>query len=82
MGMTFDEGFRADLIINDLFLIKSKPVEPLAPVHSMQLLTYFRLRKTTLGLLIDFGTATSEEGVKRIVNNRRNLAGSRLDLNR
>ncbi len=41
MGLKFDEGFRADLIIKDLLLIELKSVENLAPVHAKQVLTYF-----------------------------------------
>lgn len=46
-----------------------------------QLLTYLRLLKLRLGLLIDFGAATFKEGVKRIVNNHRDFASSRLRVN-
>ena len=69
MGMSFEEGFRADLIINAKFIIELKSLEKLLPVHSKQLLTYLKLRKSSLGLLINFGSATFKEGVKRIVNN-------------
>ena len=44
-------------------------VERLAPVHSKQLLTYLRLSKRPLGLLMNFGGATFREGVRRIANN-------------
>jgi iron complex transport system substrate-binding protein len=69
MGLTFDEGFRADLIINKRFIIELKSVEKIAPVHLKQLLTYLRLTNNQLGLLINFGSNTFKEGVKRIVNN-------------
>ena len=81
-GITFDEGFRADIVVNDLLVIELKSVENLAPVHSKQLLTYLRLMDLTLGLLINFGAATFKEGVKRIVNNHQNLASPRLRVNR
>ena len=80
-GITFDEGFRADIVVNDLLVIELKSVENLAPVHSKQLLTYLRLMGLTLGLLIKFGAATFKEGVKRIVNNYQTLASSRLRVN-
>jgi GxxExxY protein len=68
-GMTFDEGFRADLIINRLVCLELKSVESLAPVHSKQLLTYLKLLDLEVGLLSNFGAPTLKEGLHRIVNN-------------
>ena len=45
MNLKFDEGFRADLIVNDALLVELKSVENLVPVHSKQVLTYIRLLK-------------------------------------
>lgn len=81
MTMKFDEGFRADLIVHDLVLVELKSVENLSPVHGKQVLTYLRLLKMPLGLLINFGAATFKEGVKRIVNQHQNFAASRLRVN-
>ena len=81
MGLSFDEGFRADLIIEDALLVELKLVENSAPVHAKQVLTYLRLLKMPLGLLINFGAATFKEGVKRIVNNHQNFAASRPRVN-
>ena len=77
MGLTFDEGFRADLLIEDLLLVELKSVENLAPVHSKQVLTYLRLLNLPLGLLINFGASTFKEGCKRIVRNHKDFASSR-----
>jgi iron complex transport system substrate-binding protein len=82
MGMKFDEGFRADILVEDVLLIELKSVEHLAPVHSKQTLTYLRLMNLRLGLLINFGAATFKEGVKRIVNHHHDFAASRLRVNR
>ncbi len=82
MGMTFDEGFRADLLVEDLLLIELKSVEHLAPVHSKQVLTYLRLLQLPLGLLINFGAATFKERCKRIVKDHKNIESSRLRVNR
>jgi iron complex transport system substrate-binding protein len=79
-GMTFDEGFRADLLIEESLLVELKSVEKLAPIHGKQVLTYLRLMRLPLGLLINFGAATFREGVQRIVNNHTNFASSRLRL--
>lgn len=67
-GVTFEEGFRADLIVNDFVIIELKSVEKLAPVHGKQLLTYLRLMKLRLGLLINFGEVLIKDGIKRVAN--------------
>jgi GxxExxY protein len=67
-GLRFDEGFRADLIVDDCLLIELKSVEEFAPVHGKQVLTYLRLLSFRLGLLINFGAALFKKGVKRIAN--------------
>jgi GxxExxY protein len=66
--MVFDEGFRADLVINGLVIIEIKSVEKLIPVHAKQLLTYLKLTKLKLGLLINFNEALLKDGIKRVVN--------------
>ncbi len=81
MGLTFEEGFRADLIVEDRLLIELKSVENLLPVHSKQVLTYLRLLKLPLGLLINFGAPTFKDGCKRIVNGPQSFGGSRLRIN-
>jgi iron complex transport system substrate-binding protein len=81
MGLQFDEGFRADLIIEDLLLVELESVETLLPVHSKQVLTYLRLLNLPLGLLINFGAATFKEGCKRIVNGPQSFVSSCLRVN-
>ncbi len=68
-GITFEEGFRADLVVENCLVVELKSVEKLAPVHGKQLLTYLRLMNLSLGLLINFGAARFKEGVRRVVNN-------------
>jgi GxxExxY protein len=67
-GATFDEGFRIDLLVEDLVIVELKSVETTAPVHKKQLLTYFRLAEKHLGLLINFGEEYFKDGVHRVVN--------------
>ncbi|MCG3157097.1 MAG: hypothetical protein DKINENOH_03728 [bacterium] len=67
-GLSFDEGFRADLIVENAVIVELKSVEQLAPVHYKQLLTYLRLLDYRLGLLINFGAPVIKEGIKRVVN--------------
>jgi GxxExxY protein len=64
----FDEGFRADLLIENKVIIELKSVKELAPVHSKQVLTQLRLSQRRLGLLINFGEAQLKNGIERIVN--------------
>src|ERR1044072_5227010 len=68
-GLIIDEGFRADLLVEGRLLIELKSVERIAPVHGKQVLTYLRVVDLPLGLLINFGSATFREGVKRVPNN-------------
>ncbi|ODA29476.1 GxxExxY protein [Planctopirus hydrillae] len=68
-GIQFEEGFRVDLLINDCLVVELKSVECLAPIHHKQVLTYLRLMKQPLGLLINFGSVMFKDGVKRVVNN-------------
>jgi len=63
-----DEGFRADLIVEDKVIVELKAVEKTAPVHKMQLLTYLRLADKRLGLLVNFGAARIKDGISRVVN--------------
>ena len=81
MGLSINEGFRADLIVEDILLIELKSVEKLAPVHSKQVLTYLRLLNLPLGLLLNFGAATFKEGCKRIVNGPQDFVSSCLRVN-
>jgi len=68
-GIKFNEGFRADLIVEDKVIVELKSVEKVLPVHKKQLLTYLRLTDKKLGLLINFGSELIRDGISRIVNN-------------
>jgi iron complex transport system substrate-binding protein len=61
--------------------VEIKSIERLAPVHSKQLLTYLRLLKLPVGLLINFGEATLKSGLKRVVNRLPLSASPRLRVN-
>ena len=67
-GIEFEEGFRADLIVEELVIVELKSVEKILPVHSRQLLTYLRLTGLKLGLLVNFGEPLIKNGITRIVN--------------
>ncbi|MFA7345186.1 MAG: GxxExxY protein [Terrimicrobiaceae bacterium] len=67
-GRQFDEGFRADLIIEGLVLVELKSVESLARVHKKQVLTYLKLSGLKLGLLINFGGELLKGNIERLCN--------------
>ena len=64
-----EEGYRADLLVEEKLIVEIKSVEQLAPVHPKQVLTYLRLADKRLGLLVNFGEALIKNGIQRIVNN-------------
>jgi GxxExxY protein len=66
--LVFDEGFRADLLVEDKVIVELKSVEKLAPVHSKQLLTQLRLSDRRLGLLVNFGQQHLKDGIERVAN--------------
>ena len=66
--LTFDEGFRADLLVEEKVIVELKSVEQLARVHGKQVLTQLRLSGRKLGLLINFGEVHLKDGIERIVN--------------
>jgi len=67
-GRTFTEGFRADLIVEDLVCVELKSVETFSKSDPKQLRTYLRLLDFKLGLLINFNAHLIKDGVIRIVN--------------
>lgn len=80
-GMVFTNAFRLDLMVENRLIIEIKSVEAMAKVHGKQLLTYLRLARQPLGLLMNFGASTFREGLRRVVNNHANFATSRLRVN-
>ena len=62
-------GFRADIIVENKVIVELKSVEIIAPVHPKILLTYLRLTKLKLGLLVNFNVPLIKNGISRIVNN-------------
>jgi iron complex transport system substrate-binding protein len=81
-GLAFENAFRIDLLVEGRVLLEIKSVERLNAAHAKQLLTYLRLTKQPLGLLINFGGATLKEGFRRLVNDDDPSASLRLCANR
>jgi GxxExxY protein len=67
-NIRFDEGFRADLIIENKVIVELKAVEHLTNAHKKQLLTYLRLTGYRLGYLLNFSESLLKHGLVRTVN--------------
>ena len=65
----FEEGYKADLIVEQSVIVELKSVEALLPVHWKQLYTLLKLADLRLGLLINFGDEHLKNGIRRIANN-------------
>ena len=61
-------GYRADLLIDNKFIVEIKSVEALNDIHLAQVLTYLKLANCKLGLLINFNVLLFKDGVKRVIN--------------
>ena len=69
--LVFEAAFKIDLLVEDQLVVEIKSVDHLAKAHSKQLLTYLRLMKLPVGLLLNFSAETMKEGIRRMVNNYR-----------
>ena len=65
----FNVGYRVDLMVDEKVIIEIKAVEAIIDIHIAQLLTYLKISKCKLGILINFNVALLKNGFKRIVNN-------------
>lgn len=68
-GIRLDCGYRLDLVVENQLVLELKAVEKVMPIHEAQLLTYLKLSKLSLGLLINFNVCYLRDGIKRMVNN-------------
>ncbi len=69
-GHRFEEGFRADLIVEGKVIVELKSVEQVHPAHKKQVLTYLKLTGLKLGYLLNFGAALMKDGIFRIINGK------------
>ena len=67
-GLTIDEGYRIDLLVNEEVVIEIKAVETLLDVHLAQILTYMKLSECKLGLLVNFNVKHLKNGIRRVIN--------------
>lgn len=66
-GVMLDANLRLDLLIEKQLIVEIKSLDGLAPVHTAQLMTYLKLTRRRLGLLINFNVPLIKEGIKRVV---------------
>lgn len=73
-GIRIEVGFRADVVLEERLLIELKAVEQLLPVHKAQVITYFKLMRLPLGLMINFNEVLIKHGIHRVLNLKKGLA--------
>lgn len=67
-NVSLDIGYRIDLLVENEIIVEIKAIEKVAPVHKAQLLSYLRLSKKRVGLLLNFNVTHLREGIHRVVN--------------
>ena len=67
-GIQFDEGFRADIVVEDKVILELKSIESVSKAHKKQVLTYLKLTGKKLGYLLNFGEGMMKDGISRIMN--------------
>ena len=75
-GIKLDCGFKMDLLVEDSIVLELKTVDQLLPIHSAQLLTYFKLSGKKVGLLLNFNEPILKKGLKRLVNHFKEPSGA------
>jgi GxxExxY protein len=74
--LSFPAAFRIDILIDERLILEIKSVETLHSVHAKHILTYLRLMKLPVGLILNFGEATMRQGIRRYVNDHKDSAAS------
>jgi len=67
-GTSVECGFRLDFLVGNLVVVELKAVEALSPVHEAQVLTYLKLTKCKLGLLLNFNVPLMRHGIQRLAH--------------
>ena len=67
-GIRFDEGFRADIVVDDKIILELKSVDNISKAHKKQVLTYLKLSGLKLGYLLNFGEVRMVDGISRLLN--------------
>jgi GxxExxY protein len=67
-GLTIELGYRIDILVEDAVIVEIKSFGGILPIHEAQLLTYLRLARKRVGLLINFNVEQLKDGIRRKVN--------------
>ena len=67
-GQTIDAGYRLDLLVDNTVIVELKAVADIAPIHHAQIISYLKLGKKPVGLLINFNVQRLKDGIKRFAN--------------
>jgi GxxExxY protein len=66
-GVRFDRAYRADFIVEASVILEIKSIENILPVHEAQILTYLRLSRCHIGLVLNFNTKLLKNGLRRFI---------------
>lgn len=66
-GKELDAAYRIDLLVEDSIIIEIKAVAEIEPIHRAQIMTYLKLSKKKLGLLVNFNVTDMKKGIKRMI---------------
>jgi GxxExxY protein len=75
-GIKLDCGYRIDVFVDDIVIVELKTVEKMLTIHEAQLLTYLKLYRRPLGLLLNFNVPALKDGIKRLVNQFQDISAS------
>ncbi|MFN8342796.1 MAG: GxxExxY protein [Cyclobacteriaceae bacterium] len=66
-GVTIESGYRIDFLVDRRVVVEVKAVEKLGDIHTAQVLTYMKLMKCRVGLLLNFNVPLLKDGIQRLV---------------
>ena len=67
-GVQLETGYRVDLLVEDLVVVEVKAVETISALHHAQVVSYLKLSRKPIGLLLNFNVVHFKDGIKRFVN--------------
>ena len=65
--VVIDAGYRIDLLVDSKVIVEVKAVQLIAPIHRAQILTYLKLSKLKIGLLLNFNVTSFKQGIERLI---------------
>jgi GxxExxY protein len=67
-GITLDEGYRIDLLVEGKLVLELKSIDKVQPIHTAQVLTYLKMTGLKMALILNFNVLLMRSGIKRVVN--------------